>query len=676
MKRKLISILLALALCLPLAGSAFAEGEAETPAPGEQTETLTVEAETPAEDAEPEDVTPAEDVTPDAGEAPEEADQALGDRLARLIEEGELAVGEPYVLGVKYGHLHVDRVETIDPPDPEDIVEGEFYALGREYGHFCTEKECLEALHWNIPAEGWSETEPCPACGQDNWGEANANAEIREIGDTGLCGEFYDTKCICKTAGCRCERWVHKCRVLATAALPGDEDVPEEAVPPEDVTEPEEEAPSADKPALEEKEEAAVEEDVWIYGHFHCVEEVAEEDGTTWQMGYLCYDASCQYLHGLQAADILSRTEKGLLANCAVCGRSDWGPEVVANTLYYDTENPDTHKKQENIVRYCQTTGCSGCAARLKPKEEVAHSWTKTATENYSSNGADTHTATCTYTCVCGHTKTEPESEEHTLKNMGYSGSNYHSGRLHYVGYRHVCEKCGYTTIKYVSTSCPGNNNGVGCQFFVNGVNPPIEIQDVTEPEAEAAPEGKVPSEDVIYTWDSEFPDYSDGNFISWTWTEMETEEGVKALHLCLMPIEDPAKIDVVSTTPASEGTVCITHVGKPEVIGQEYKNKGTNHEVYDVIQVKCGACGEEIIRKKLTGEEDHFWTKGGPTGNYSSNSLTHAAEYTYTCVCGATKTEADTESEEHSLEKIGYTGNNYHRGRLHYVEYRYTDKM
>lgn len=443
---------------------------------------------------------------------------------------------------------------------------------------------------------------------------------------------------------------------------------------PEDAADPEEEAPPADKPALEKKEEAAVEEDVWVCGHFHCVEEVVEEDGTTWRMGYLCCDASCQYLQGLQTANVLSATAGGLLPDCTVCGRSDWGPEVPVKTFYYDTGDPATHEEQKTLARFCQTAGCDGCATRLKPREVVAHSWSQTGTDSNSDNGS-THTVTYTYTCVCGHTKTEPESEEHTLKNMGYSGSNYHSGRLHYVGYQHVCEKCGYTTVKYESTPCPGNNNGVGCQFFINGVNPPIEIQDVTEPEAEAAPEGKVPSEDVIYTWDSEFPDYSDGNFISWTWTEMETEEGVKALHLCLMPIEDPAKIDVVSTIPANEGAVCITHLGIPEVIGQEYKNKGTNHEVYDVIQVKCGACGEEIIRKKLTGEEDHSWTKGGPTGNYSSNSLTHAAEYTYTCVCEATKTEVDTESEEHSLEKIGYTGNNYHRGRLHYVEYRYTCK-
>lgn len=180
MKRKLISILLALALCLPLAGSAFAEGEAETPAPEEQTETLPVEAET-APDAEPApDVAGPEDAefegTTWSWATSEEADQTLGEQLARLAEEGELAVGEPYALEaeVKCGHFHVDGCTmTADPPDPEDIVVGEAYTLGVYYGHICFDDSCSD-----MPDPVWDENAAaaqsaagiCELCGKDNWG--------------------------------------------------------------------------------------------------------------------------------------------------------------------------------------------------------------------------------------------------------------------------------------------------------------------------------------------------------------------------------------------------------------------------------------------------------------------------------------------------------------------------
>lgn len=117
-------------------------------------------------------------------------------------------------------------------------------------------------------------------------------------------------------------------------------------------------------------------------------------------------------------------------------------------------------------------------------------------------------------------------------------------------------------------------------------------------------------SENVLYAWDDELFNYSDGELISWTWTEEETEEGVKVLYLRVMPAEGSAMADAASTTSANGVSSCITHLGVPEKIGTTYKDMGTYHKVYDVIKVTCGSCGEIITTTRLAGEEPHSWTK------------------------------------------------------------------
>lgn len=120
MKRKLISILLALALCLPLAGSAFAEGEAETPAPGEQTETLPVEIET-TPDAEPApDVTEPEEEAPPADEAdPEEAAEASPSRRWTVVTDDD-GVTRTYN---EDGSLWSIKYPSLTPANPADGME-------------------------------------------------------------------------------------------------------------------------------------------------------------------------------------------------------------------------------------------------------------------------------------------------------------------------------------------------------------------------------------------------------------------------------------------------------------------------------------------------------------------------------------------------------------------------
>lgn len=78
--------------------------------------------------------------------------------------------------------------------------------------------------------------------------------------------------------------------------------------------------------------------------------------------------------------------------------------------------------------------------------------------------------------CECEATTTEADpAEPHSMDKVGYTGNNYHKGTLHYLEYKYRCTVCTYTRTEYETTPCPGNNNGEGCVFFVNKVEPPDE---------------------------------------------------------------------------------------------------------------------------------------------------------------------------------------------------------
>ncbi len=224
-------------------------------------------------------------------------------------------------------------------------------------------------------------------------------------------------------------------------------------------------------------------ETVFVYGHFHCIEEVVEEDGTIWLYGYQCSDALCPYLQYSQTTiDELSVTRDGIPGTCLECGRYNWGPKKFEGMAYDDVENSTTHKERE-LYRYsCQTAGCGGWGIEASPWRTVAHSWSKGGLESCQSVDGSTHKATYNYSCKCGATKTESETESHSLSKYDF-GSNYHKGKLHYVEWIWRCSDCGYTVRRWESQSCPGNDNGEGCIFGINKIDPPVEVQDVTGPE-------------------------------------------------------------------------------------------------------------------------------------------------------------------------------------------------
>lgn len=49
--------------------------------------------------------------------------------------------------------------------------------------------------------------------------------------------------------------------------------------------------------------------------------------------------------------------------------------------------------------------------------------------------------------------------QSHTWSSYKLTGSNYHSGSLHYVRYEKHCIQCGYTDGYWSSYSCPGNGS-------------------------------------------------------------------------------------------------------------------------------------------------------------------------------------------------------------------------
>ncbi len=291
------------------------------------------------------------------------------------------------------------------------------------------------------------------------------------------------------------------CTALAIPAFaePVEEPTMPEETTPLEVVAPEEsevltgeEVQNVPDPAMENGESE------WIIGHLHCVEEYeieesldeteGEEMGVTkWQAGYLCSDPSCPYLQNSQTIDIFSVASNEVPVNCSRCGAYNWA--LTQNkTTYGDIENPTTHTEYLYREYRCQTTGCTGWAASQSPGTKVAHSWKKGSLVGYQSSSAVAHKAVYNYSCKCGASKTDGDLESHSLKEIGYTGNNYHQGTKHYFEYQYQCSQCGYTKTQYKSYSCPGPTGG-GCimpDTPINRVDPPVEVQDVTGPEEAA----------------------------------------------------------------------------------------------------------------------------------------------------------------------------------------------
>ncbi len=49
--------------------------------------------------------------------------------------------------------------------------------------------------------------------------------------------------------------------------------------------------------------------------------------------------------------------------------------------------------------------------------------------------------------------------ESHTIPPFSYSGTNYHSGTMHYFLYTATCSFCGGTVSNWISGLCPGNGH-------------------------------------------------------------------------------------------------------------------------------------------------------------------------------------------------------------------------
>lgn len=230
--------------------------------------------------------------------------------------------------------------------------------------------------------------------------------------------------------------------------------------------------------------------------HYDYEEPYETEDGATVlgvEYGYMCFDDSCPYIEALRMAredtnvhpnvendwetPILRSHEAGF---CSECGKSDWGPGTDSRpNCVDDTISADTHNEYFTTYYKCRTFNCPGGKILYKSRE-TPHSWVKGSLAGTWSGSGNTHIAEYNYTCKCGSTKTGTES--HSLSKYDVGG-NYHKGALHYLEWIWRCSDCGYTESRWESFSCPGNNNGVGCVIPINKVEPPVEVQDVAEPE-------------------------------------------------------------------------------------------------------------------------------------------------------------------------------------------------
>ncbi len=317
-------------------------------------------------------------------------------------------------------------------------------------------------------------------------------------------------------------------------------------------------------------------------------------------------------------------------------------------------KNTLQHRTWERHSTYCIMAGCPSTGTVTDYGEWESHSWSKGGLESCQSVDGSTHKATYNYSCKCGATKTESETESHSLSKYDF-GSNYHKGKLHYVEWIWRCSDCGYTVRRWESQSCPGNDNGEGCIFGINKIDPPVEVQDVAGPEEAPANE---------------------------MWAR-EAEEGIETdiYQQLLMIMNDPnfgtdenysyVLGDAIGSAANLE-SIQHSHIwaySEDDFCGYLYERiDDSQHNVYKKYNVHCIGCGEKTVQASLDGAENHSWRKGSFVGYQKSSTVAHKAVYNYSCKCGATKTDGELES--HSMKGVGYTGNNYHQGTKHYAEY------
>lgn len=172
---------------------------------------------------------------------------------------------------------------------------------------------------------------------------------------------------------------------------------------------------------------------------------------------------------------------------------------VIEKEVMDYTRSKTQHQKV--VYRYwkCTDVNCGYRDTETLPENPEPHSWRKGSRESCQSVDGSTHKSTYNYSCVCGATKTEPETESHSMDFDGYQGSDYHKGTFHYVGYQYHCTACGYLETRYESTPCPGNNKGEGCVFAIHyRVEPPVEVEGTDPVEDAALPEDVTTPEDVM----------------------------------------------------------------------------------------------------------------------------------------------------------------------------------
>lgn len=244
--------------------------------------------------------------------------------------------------------------------------------------------------------------------------------------------------------------------LCGSLAIPAFAEPTEESTMPETTTPLEVVAPEGGEVLTGGKEFAGDECEHWLA---NCDIEVTTPEGHTVTVTFWepC-DGSCEDPM-LAAASSVATAQ--LSVPCPKCGKVDWDDGKVESVNLVNLNNKDVHGIDAVIVYECQT-------CRVKAKYE--DKW----------------------------------SEPHSLNKYDF-GDNYHKGTLHYVEWYCRCA-CGYTTTKWESQSCPGNNNGEGCIFGINKVEPPVEVQDVTEPEEVQPQEGTEP-EEVITPEESVLPE-------------------------------------------------------------------------------------------------------------------------------------------------------------------------
>lgn len=191
------------------------------------------------------------------------------------------------------------------------------------------------------------------------------------------------------------------------------------------------------------------------YGHIHWLEDCNDEeplvDGTeeteegtvTYRYGYMCFDDSCPDLIPMSITT-QNETTTGPVIIPYDCGNHKWGNgDCKPITRREDIGNPYYHLGYYERWQIC------------------------------------INDARCTVVRI----EEESKEESHRWLRNDYTGNNYHKGKLHYLEWTWSCTLCGYTETRWESRTCPGNNDGTGCVFPINGVNPPVEMQDLTEPE-------------------------------------------------------------------------------------------------------------------------------------------------------------------------------------------------